>query len=84
LADLSPSSGQLHATLPGLKEVGAETAGGARSMPSVDSVTVFRLPMTIMRQGVSQGRVDDGFTGRPFIVSRGSAKPTVYSPSGDS
>ena len=36
------------------------------------------------RLGVSHGSVDSGYAPPPGKTSRGSAKPTMYSPSGDS
>src|ERR1051326_4100681 len=81
----SPISGQLHEALPGPVVATGVLAGfSARSVPSVDSAIVFKLPTAMIRQGVDHGRVDSGFTDPPWKFSRGSGKPIEYSPLGDS
>src|SRR4029078_9549554 len=77
----SPSSGQLHEALPGPDAVVLKplAGGSARSVPSVDSVMVLRLPMTTRRHGVIQGSVDSGVTAPPLLVSSGPGKSMKYS-----
>src|SRR6185369_911886 len=77
----SPSSGQLHDALPGPDAVVLKpfAGGSARSVPSVDSAMVFRLPITAKRHGVVQGSVDSGVDGPPPTVSSAPGKSMKYS-----
>src|SRR4030095_6617728 len=77
---------QLHDALPGLiNEASIFFVGNARSVPSVDSVIVFRSPITIILQGVFQGNADSGFkVGMPLVNTSGACgKFILYSLSGE-
>src|SRR5687767_10372150 len=77
----SPNSGQLQEALPGAFTKGAADMVGlsARSVPSVDSTMVFRLPTTTTRHGVFQGNVDSGADGPAPLFSRSVGKSMRYS-----
>src|SRR5688572_18014723 len=77
----SPNKGQLHDALPG-PDTGtwkSGKGGSARSVPSVDSTIVFRLPTTTKRHGVIHGSVDSGVAGPPREISRTPGKSMAYS-----
>src|SRR5215510_14797096 len=77
----SPNKGQLHEALPGPSTNGAAEIAGlsARSVPSVDSTRVFKLPTTTRRHGVFHGSVDSGFAGPVALFSRSVGKSMRYS-----
>src|SRR5262245_9146484 len=77
----SPSKGQLHEARPGPDAVVLKpfAGGSARSVPSVDSTIVFKLPTTTKRHGVVQGSVDSGVAGPPREISRAPGKSMTYS-----
>src|SRR3954452_22519363 len=77
----SPSNGQLHEALPGPEAVVLKSfaGGSARSVPSVDSTIVFKLPIATRRHGVVHGSVDSGVAGPPREISRTPGKSMKYS-----
>ena len=58
VAEQRPAPGRLAGT--GAVVLKPFAGGSARSVPSVDSVMVFRSPMTTKRHGVVHGSVDSG------------------------